>query len=142
MTANGDSILSAVIPALDGDDDSAKNEAEGGEGGGAGTIVVETLGFFDVRDEFDAPFLRGDSNGDLQVQVTDALHTLNYLFLGGTTPRCFDAADSNDDGEVELVDAVQTLSFLFLTGTTMPSPGTFIPGFDSTADSLYCQPGR
>ena len=107
-----------------------------GEGGGAG--LPAAIPFFEMRGEFDASFLRGDSNADRGVDVADALHTLNHLFLGGDRPPCLDAADSNDDGKVELTDSVQTLTFLFLGGPGLPAPGSFLPGFDVTADQLYC----
>lgn len=82
-------------------------------------------------------FIRGDSNGDNQVRISDAIKTLGYLFLGSAPPSCFDAADANDDGELDIGDPVTTLGFLFLGGVVIPPPnGT--PGPDPTADSMTC----
>src|SRR5262245_42889403 len=71
----------------------------------------------------DTPFRRGDSNGDLQVDLSDAVFTLGFLFLGDP-PRlpCEDAADADDDGILDLTDAVFGLSFSFLGGRAPPEP--------------------
>ena len=82
-------------------------------------------------------FLRGDSNGDDVVNISDAQATLSYLFLGGRQPHCFDAADANDDGKLDVSDPVATLQFLFLGGPSLPEPnGT--KGKDPTPDSMDC----
>jgi hypothetical protein len=67
-------------------------------------------------------FIRGDANDDRRVDVSDAIFTLDYLFLGGDEPECADAADADDSGEIELTDAVVTLSTLFLGGVRLPHP--------------------
>ena len=84
-----------------------------------------------------AKFVRGDSNFDSGVEISDAVFTLGALFLGGPQPDCLDAADSNDDGAVDLSDAVHVLAFLFLGGAAPPEPFP-TPGHDSTADALSC----
>ena len=85
----------------------------------------------------DAVFIRGDSNRDGVVQISDALFTLGFLFLGETDPSCLDAADANDDGAVDIADAVVTLESLFLTGLPLPPPSG-AAGADPTADALDC----
>jgi hypothetical protein len=85
-------------------------------------------------------FIRGDSNGDSTVDLSDAVFSLAYLFLGGTPPGCIDAADADDDGAVDIVDPVFTLAFLFLDGLRPPEPFEF-PGPDPTGDDLPCNLG-
>ena len=86
-------------------------------------------------------FIRGNSNGDLVVDISDPVHSLSYLFLGYEAPPCLDAADSNDDGLVNISDAVYTLSFLFQGGPEPLAPGPFgPPGSDPTPDKLVCTP--
>jgi hypothetical protein len=63
--------------------------------------------------------LRGDSNNDDNLNITDAVVILNFLFLGTSQPACEVLADSNADTTVNLTDAVFILNFLFLGG---PSP--------------------
>jgi hypothetical protein len=74
----------------------------------------------------------------LEVDITDAVRLLKYLFLAGATPRCLDACDADDTGELDLTDAVWTLSFLFL-GAPNPLPPFPAPGPDPTADLLGCK---
>jgi hypothetical protein len=83
-------------------------------------------------------FVRGDSNGEGLVDLSDAAHALTYLFLGGERPACYDAADATDDGVVDIADPILVLTSLFLgTGTTIPPP---YPqrGEDPTPDGLGC----
>jgi hypothetical protein len=81
-------------------------------------------------------FLRGDTNRDATLDISDAVATLGWLFLGGQAP-CADAADANDDGRVDISDASYTLSYLFLGGATVPLPYPD-PGRDETADEIDC----
>ncbi len=83
-------------------------------------------------------FKRGDANYDSTVDVTDAITTLNALFLGEETLPCGDSADSNDDGNVDISDAINTLAFLFLGASEIPEPGPATCGPDPTDDFLYC----
>jgi hypothetical protein len=84
-----------------------------------------------------SPFIRGDSNGDEAINISDPQFTLNYLFVGNEAPPCEDAADANDDGVVNISDPIRTLQFLFAGGTRLPAPGPG-PGPDPTADDLHC----
>jgi hypothetical protein len=92
-----------------------------------------------VRDS--RAFVRGDSNGDGAVDLSDPQLTLNNLFLGGPRPTCPDAADANDDGKVQISDPIATLMFLFLGNlTALPAPHG-VPGEDPTPDNLGCHGG-
>jgi len=83
-------------------------------------------------------FLRGDSDGDNLVNLTDAIFTATWLFSGGTAPSCFDAADANDDSRLDISDPLYTLLYLF--GGSAPPPLPFpLPGEDPTfLDNLGC----
>ena len=73
------------------------------------------------------------------VTLTDAVFLLNFLFSGGLSPSCMDAADADDNGQLEISDAIVTLSFLFLGGSPPPEPDPFSPcGTDPTKDNLDC----
>jgi len=82
-------------------------------------------------------FIRGDSNTDGAVNVSDAVFTLGHLFLRAPAPPCLDSADANDDGELDVSDPVATVLALFAGGVTLPPPAGE-PGPDPTADSLGC----
>jgi subtilisin-like proprotein convertase family protein len=84
------------------------------------------------------PFLRGDSNEDGALNITDVVATLASLFQGGARPACADAADADDNGSVSLTDAVYTLQHLFRGGLEPPAPGTGACGGDPSEDGLSC----
>jgi hypothetical protein len=84
-------------------------------------------------------FRRGDTDGSTEVNLTDAVSTLGFLFVGDKKIECADAADANDDGQITIADAVSTLSFLFVGNLRVPSPGAFQCGEDPTEDALHCE---
>lgn len=84
-----------------------------------------------------AIFIRGDTDGNQVVNLSDAQETLGYLFLSGENLGCLDAADANDDGRVNISDPVITLISLFLGGPELPAPSGE-PGPDPTPDGLGC----
>ncbi len=112
----------------DGRDDIVIGEASPGAGGRAIIIFGEPA---------PGTFIRGDSNRDGKVQLSDAVYLLGFLFLGSEAPACLDAADSNDDGKLDLTDAVYVLGHLFLGGPAPPEPFSKA-GADLTLDSLDC----
>ncbi len=83
-------------------------------------------------------FVRGNSNNDARVDLSDSVYTLSFLFSGGPTPVCMDAADSNNDSKVDISDPVYSLNFLFLGGPAIPPPYPLC-GFDvGPVDLLGC----
>jgi hypothetical protein len=78
---------------------------------------------------------RADSNNDRSIDITDAVFTLDFLFLGGPPPSCSDSADADDNGAVDISDPVFTLQYLFAGGATPRSPFPYC-GYDPTPDSL------
>jgi len=95
-----------------------------------GLVTIEHLTFPPPRF-----FLRGDTDGNGVVNLTDVIVTLTYLFRGGSEPDCHDAADANDSGVIDISDAIFTLSFLFSGGIYLPPPCPD-PGLDPTDDGL------
>jgi hypothetical protein len=82
------------------------------------------------------PFRRGDANSSGALDLSDAVFTFSFLFLGGTTPRCAAAADANADLRVDVSDGVYTLNFLFGRGAPPPSPGPFFCGIADGTESV------
>ena len=83
-------------------------------------------------------FIRGDSNDDGQVDISDGVHALAFLFRGGPAPACLDAADANDSGDADISDAIATFAYLFLGGPPPAPPGPLDCGVDPTEDRLGC----
>ena len=85
-----------------------------------------------------AEFTRGDANFDGRIELTDAVFTLCYLFLGAPAPACLDAADGDDSGAIVITDAVRILGYLFL-GDDPPPPPFPARGVDPTEDGIDCR---
>ena len=82
-------------------------------------------------------FVRGDSNGDGSVTISDAVLLLAALFAGGQQPACEDAADADDNGQLQLGDAILQLNALFLGAGPLPAPASC--GLDPTSDARPCK---
>ena len=67
-------------------------------------------------------FVRGDSDDNGLLNLTDAFFILNFLFLGGPSPSCFEACDVDNNGILQLTDGIFMLNFLFLGGEAIPAP--------------------
>ena len=81
-------------------------------------------------------FRRADCDADSDVDITDPIFFLNFLFSGGPRGFCDDACDSNDDGSLNVADALLTLNYLFTSGTIPPEPGPQTCGPDRRDDLL------
>jgi len=88
------------------------------------TLEIDYIRFGDCTGIIDdGPlFIRGDSDGNGGLELTDAVFLLNFLFLGGPPPLCAAAANSNGEGAPGLTSAIYVLNFLFLGGPQPPAP--------------------
>jgi len=133
-------INATLIPAADGTyvDTAVTALAEysyqvkasyaAGESGGSNIVTVT------VEELPQGGFRRGDADGSGKLDLTDAIATLQFLFMGGTAPACKDAADTDDSGKLDLTDAISSLQFQFMGGPPPASPGPTTCGPDPTAD--------
>ncbi len=101
--------------------------------GGARIVAALTSGSVTVAETF----RRGDANVDGNIDISDSIHILIGLFVGGVVIDCDDSADFNDDAAVDISDAVRLLGHLFL-GEPPPSAPYPDCGVDPTADRLDC----
>ncbi len=86
----------------------------------------------------DIPFIRGDSNNNGKVDISDAIRILNYLYMGVGDVACQDAGDTNDDGRIDISDAVYLLNYLFQGNPIkLPDPNN-LGEADKTYDKLVC----
>jgi hypothetical protein len=88
---------------------------------------------------FTKSFIRGDAGANMDLEMSDAVLTLRYLYVPESpVPTCIDAADSDDSGEVEMADAIYVLKHLYVPGAP-PPPAPFPScGADPTHDLLGC----
>ncbi len=67
-------------------------------------------------------FRRGDCNDDGNLNISDAVCTLEWLFLGGATPGCVAATNTNGDDAADITDATYLLNHLFAGGPAPAQP--------------------
>ena len=84
----------------------------------------------------DSVFRRGDCNDDDAVELSDAVCTLNFLFLGGPAPGCLEVADVNGEDGVNIADPTYLLNFLFLGG---PAPVAPFPDCGTVDGEVDCK---
>ena len=82
-------------------------------------------------------FVRGDSNSDGSIDLSDAIFILLALFGGDRDPSCNDSADADDSGDLALTDGIFLLDALFRDSPGPPPPSNGC-GEDPTPDSLGC----
>ncbi|HVR75469.1 MAG TPA: lamin tail domain-containing protein [Planctomycetota bacterium] len=112
--------------------------------GGAGTVNVtvrnadgKTSNAMSFTYTIPPPvFIRGDSNGDAVVDISDAVKTLLHLFAGAVT-NCEDAMDFDDNEVLNVTDVLLALGFLFQNGAAPPAPFP-AAGVDPAGTILGC----
>jgi hypothetical protein len=88
----------------------------------------------------DGIFLRGDADGNLRLDLADAINNLVFMTSACPDcpiPLCPKALDVNDNGMIDLGDAIQLLNFLYIGGSPPAAPFPD-PGVDPTPDGLDC----
>ena len=83
-------------------------------------------------------FLRGDVTSDQEIDISDPVRILGWLFLGDETPGCLAAANANNDATIDLSDAVAILGYLFL-GSTPPAAPFPDCGIDPAGGEIGCE---
>jgi len=62
------------------------------------------------------PYICGDANGDDDVNVSDAVYIINYVFVGSESPDPLESSDCNCDGTCNISDAVWIINYVFVAG--------------------------
>ena len=82
--------------------------------------------------------LRGDVDNNGTVIALDVDYLVSYLYVGGPTPECKDAADCNDDGDIDNADVIVLANYVYNAINNIPAPGPINCGEDPTSDALGC----
>ena len=87
----------------------------------------------------DRPFRRADADVDDEVNITDAIVMLTYLFIDSdpSVVPCEKAIDVDDNGKLQITDPVYLLGSLFLDGAP-PLPPFLACGVDPSDDLIPC----
>jgi hypothetical protein len=88
-------------------------------------------GWDQIYDTTIASYVPGDMNHDGQVNITDAVYGITYIFAGGPAPNPLGAGDVDCNGFVNISDVVYLINYIFSGG---PAPNANCKGGSSPAD--------
>ena len=128
----GPGLTVGYVSDLDGDEQKIPATGDG-DPCPVNEVVVLSFG-----DQPQANFIRGDADGNGELNVTDAVLIINVT-LGNLQERydCEDALDANDDGKANISDAIPVLMWMFQRGDALAAPHLTC-GVDGTADGISC----
>jgi hypothetical protein len=63
-----------------------------------------------------APCTQGDATGDLELDISDVVFLINYLYRYGPSPQPLERGDANSSGLVDVGDVVYLINYLFKGG--------------------------
>ncbi|MBO7115841.1 MAG: dockerin type I repeat-containing protein, partial [Prevotella sp.] len=81
------------------------------------TYGATEAGEMTVKVSIKLALIKGDANGDRQVNVTDIVATVNYIMNKPSADFNFEAADVNGDKEVNVTDIVGMVNIIMKDGT-------------------------
>ncbi|MGB5138302.1 MAG: dockerin type I domain-containing protein [Candidatus Zixiibacteriota bacterium] len=58
----------------------------------------------------------GDADGSAQIDVTDAVYLVNYIFAGGPAPADIAGGDYDCNNQTDITDAVFMINYIFANG--------------------------
>ena len=108
--------------------------------GAVNVDVVNSLGTASLDQGFTYGFIRGVVNGDVVLDIGDAMYIAMYLFSSGGEPACLEAAEANGDGVIDIADSIYVVAYLFRNG---PSPAAPFPAAgldDDPSGGFGCNP--
>ncbi len=83
---------------------------------GSGQRRLTNSTAFDGWPSWGRKCILGDANSDGNIDVSDIIYLINYLFKGGPLPIPLLAGDSNNDEEVTVSDIIYLINYLFKSG--------------------------
>lgn len=77
--------------------------------------VKESHQFYSVLINPPIP-INGDANGSGEIEVSDIIYLVNYIFLYGPEPDPYLCGDVDCDGDIRLVDIIYLINYVFRGG--------------------------
>lgn len=84
--------------------------------------VANSLGESTLTNGFTYGFIRGVVNGDIRLDIGDAMYICYWLFANGDSPLCLEAAEVNGDDMIDLADPIFIVMYLFRNGPLPIAP--------------------
>ena len=78
------------------------------------------LNLFNEKFNIIVNFIKGDANGDSEVNVSDIVEIVNYIMNKPSNKFIFSVADMDDDGKVDVTDIVKEVSLIMSSGSNAP----------------------
>jgi hypothetical protein len=75
---------------------------------------------FNPKSTLSSDPIRGDANGDGQINAGDVVYLIMYLFRDGPPPPTLENGDANGDDVINIVDMVYLLNYLVMDGPPPP----------------------
>lgn len=101
-------------------------------------IAIIAITHAEEKDKESLPFIRGDTNIDGEVDISDAIYLLTFLYSQHDNIACLDSADINDNGKVDITDASYLIDFLLVGNIKEIPPPNTKEEIDLTEDNLKC----
>lgn len=96
-------------------------------------VVLISLIVSDLR----ADLICGDTNADSELNISDAVWVVNYVFTSGAPPDPLGTGDCNCDGSCNISDAIVIINYIFTGGYPPCDPnGDEIPDCDPDCPML------
>ena len=64
-------------------------------------------------------YLCGSADGQMPIDIADAVYLVNYIFAGGAAPLPLASGDADCSGDIDIADAAYLVSYIFSGG---PAP--------------------
>ena len=89
-------------------------------------------------DQMPCCVIRGDVDHDGEpVNISDLIYLINYVFIGGPEPPCFEEADVNADCSetIDISDVIYLINYIFLDGPAPAPCGDCTPPLSKLFDA-------
>lgn len=76
--------------------------------------------WLDPKPASSAHVIRGDANGNGEINAGDVVYLIVYFFRNGPPPPTLEHGDANGDGVIDPGDMIYLINYLFLGGPPPP----------------------
>ena len=91
---------------------------------GYGISLWSDISYFGISPDAECCDLRGDANGDQNLNILDVSCLVGYIYRNGLSPKCCAEADANADDAINIIDITAIIGYLYrnCTDCIVPCP--------------------